>query len=200
MSLIPYIEPPKKKTKTKKQRTAWVKKKTKQEQKAVANANTAPYKGFKGGVFAKWGKRTWKVTADYINTLDSATYKDQYDTDKKKREPSDATFTYPLYKDLMPNVDIAAEIRNWRKLIGKASYLYLGGTLFGTQKKYRLVGVEAKNVDTMRGEIVHCDMKLTFSEITKSKGRKNPKRKKKTTTKKKTTPKKKATKKKTGKK
>ena len=194
MSLIPYIEAPskiKKKKLTKKQRAAWVKKKAKAERMAVANANSTPFKGFKGGTFAMWRKRTWKVTADQINTLDNATYKDQWDTDKKKREASEATFSYPLYKDLMPNIDVANEIRKWRSLIGKTGYLYLGGTLFGTQKKYRLVGVDAKNVDLIRGEIVHCDMKLSFLECKKTKSHKLPKRKKKRTSKKKTTPKKK---------
>ena len=197
MSLIPYVEAPtkvKKKKLTKKQRAAWVKKKTAAERKAVESANSTPFKGFKGGTFAKWGKRKWKVTADQINTLDNATYKDEWDSDKKKREASQASFTYPLYKDLMPSLDIASDIRAWRKLIGKTAYLYLGGTLFGTQKRYRLVGVEAKNIDLIRGEIVHCDMKLTFEECGKAKA-KLPKRKKKATSKKKKTAKKKATKK-----
>ena len=189
MSLIPYIEAPKK-IKKKKKRSAWVKKKTAAERRAVANANSTPFKGFKGGVFAKWGKRTWKVTADQINTLDNATFKDAWDSDKKKREASEATFSYPLYKDLMPSLDIANEIRAWRGLIGKAAYLYLGGTLFGTRKRYRLVGVDVKNIDLIRGEIVHCDIKLSFEECGKATA-KLPKRKKKATSKKKKTTKKK---------
>lgn len=196
MSLIPYVQAPakvKKKKLTAKQKKAWVKKKNKSLSKAVATANSSP---FKGGCYAKWGKRTWKVTADQINTLSDASWSDDWDTKDKKREASKAVFEFPLYKDLMPSLDIAAEIRAWRKLVGKSGYLYLGGTLFGVRKKYRLTGVEVSNVDLIRGEIVHCDVELNFTEIKKSKSKKLPKRKKKKTSKKKTAAKKKQTKKK----
>lgn len=200
MSLIPAVKAPakiKKKKLTAKQKKAWVKKKNKALVKQVATANSSP---FKGGCFARWGKKTWKVTADKINTLSDAAWSDEWDAKKKARLASEAVFEFPLYKDLMPKLDLASEIRSWRNLIGKSGYLYLGGTLFGTQKKYRLTNVDVSNVELIRGEIVHCDIELTFTEIKKSKSKKLPKRKKKATTKKKTTKKKKKTTKKTTKK
>ena len=196
MSLIPRVTAPKKTKKKKltaKQRKAWVKKKNKAAVKAVASANNSP---FKGGCFAKWRKRTWKVTADQINVLSDASFSDAWDAKKKKTEAAEVKFTYPVYKELMPKLDLAAEVRAWHSLVGKAGYLYLGGTLYGSKKKYRLTGVEISDTEIVRGEIVHCEIELTFTEIKKSKSRKLPKRKKKATTKKKTTAKKKATKKK----
>ena len=193
MSLIPRVTAPtkvKKKKLTAKQKKAWVKKKNRQNIKAVASANSSP---FKGGTFAKWRKRTWKVTADQINVLSDASFADEWDAKKKKTEAAEAKFTYPVYKDLVPKLDLASEIRAWHGLVGKTGYLYLGGTLFGSKKKYRLTGVEVSDTELIRGEIVHCEIELTFTEVKKSKSGKLPKRKKKATTKKKTTAKKKAT-------
>lgn len=200
MSLIPYVAAParkKKKKLTAKQKKAWVKKKNKANVKAVATANSSP---FKGGCFAKWRKCTWKITADQINVLSDASFADEWDAKKKKREAAEAKFTYPIYKDLMPKLDVANEIRKWHGLVGKAGYLYVGGTLFGSKKKYRLTGVEVSDTELIRGEIVHCEIELTFTEVPKSASKKLPKRQKKATSKKKTTAKKKATKKKATKK
>ena len=195
MSLIPYVEAPKKikkKKLTAKQKKKWVKKKNRNLSNAVIAANSTP---FKGGYFARWRNRIWTVTADQINTLSKASWSDEWDTENKKREASEASFEFPLYKDLMPNVDIAAEIRTWRKLIGCSGYLYLGGTLFGVQKKYRLTSVEVSNLDLIRGEIVHCDIELEFTELKKTTSKKLPKRKKKKTSRKRSSAKKKNAKK-----
>ena len=196
MSLIPYVKAPKKvkgKKLKPKQKKVWIKKKKTSLKRKVEKANRSPYKG---GCFAKWRNRTWKVTADQINTISEAKWEGEWDPDKKKKEPGEAKFSFPLYKDLMPKVNVASEIRSWNKLIGKTGYLYLGGTLFGSKKRYRLTGVVVKDVELFRAEVIHCYIELTFLEVKSSKSAKLPKRRKKKTTKKKTTAKKKATNKK----
>ena len=164
------------------------------ETSAVKVANLGGYS--KTGGLARWGKFTWRITADQIRTLTTAEFSDEWDLDDKKREPAEAKLSYPVYKDLQPNVNISSEIRQWRAQIGKAAYLYVGGTQFGTMKKYRLTGVDVQDVSQIRGEIVGCSIDLTFTEVKGSKSAKLPKRIKKKTTKKATKNKKKQPKKK----
>ncbi|MBQ9000813.1 MAG: hypothetical protein IJ087_03060 [Eggerthellaceae bacterium] len=193
MSLIPYLTP-NKKIKKKKKRKAAYKKAVRRARSAVTVANLGGY-GKTGGL-ARWGKYTWRVTADQIRTLATAEFSDEWDADGKKREPAEAKLSYPVHKDLQPYVNIASEIRQWRSLIGKAAYLYVGGTQFGTTKKYRLTGVDVQDVAQVGGRIVGCSIDLTFTEVKDSKSTKVPKRVKKKTTKKTTKGKKKQPKKK----
>ena len=118
MSLIPYIEPNKKIRKKNKRKKAY-KDAVDSAVKAVKNANIGSY-GTKTGGLARWGEFSWTVTADQIRTLSKVGFSDEWDKDDKKREPAEATLSYPIYQDLQPNVNIASEIRRWRQLIGTA--------------------------------------------------------------------------------
>ena len=190
MSLIPYIAPAKKKM-TKKKKAAYVKKQKAKAVNAVAKANKTN---------ARWGVYAWTVTADKIRTLSDASFTDEWNKDDSKRNPSEAKISFPVYKDLQPTADIANEIRTWRSQVGKTNYLYIGSTPFGCTKKYRLTKVDVSEVTQLRGEIVHCEIELTFTEVKGSKTKKLPKRITKKTSNMKATKKKKQAKKQTKKK
>lgn len=114
---------------------------------------------------ARWGKKKWQITESKIRSLSEASLQVEYDKSKKKKKDRwkrEAKITFPLYKGLVKNLDIAGEIWEWRTLINKKHALYIGGVAFGGFKVFQLVGVEASEIQVIGGEIVQCEIELTF--------------------------------------
>lgn len=134
------------------------------------------------GTIARWGKKQWKVTQSQIKSLSEASLNVEYDKSKKKKKERwkrEASITFPLYKGLVPNLDIAGEIWEWRTLINKKKALYIGGVAFGGFKLFQLVGVEVSEIQVVGSEIVQCEIELTFVTTKKSHKLKKYKKKRK---------------------
>lgn len=143
------------------------KKKTVKVKKPIAaKGKQASSRDKKKNLIARWGNQQWKITRSQIKALSDASMSAEYDTSGKKATmKTEAVLTYPVYKALMPKVDIAREIWKWRALIKKSYILYVGGVAFGGYKKYQLVGVDVSDVELSGAEIVHCEIELTFKAL-----------------------------------
>lgn len=126
---------------------------------------------------ARWKNKTWTITKEQARVLSDASMTAEYEkSGKKKTFKTEARLSFPLYKQLVPNMDIAAEIWSWRKLVKKKGVLYVGGVALGGCKQYQLVGVDVSNIAVVRGDIVQCDIELHFNGVKKSFSRKKYKR------------------------
>ena len=137
-------------------------------------------KNLQKSLIARWGNQKWSITTKQIKTLESAAFEAEFDPDKKKKkQKAEVTIEYKLYQELVPDSDISLEIWKWRKLLKKSKPLYIGSVAIAGYRKYKLINVAASNIVTRHGQIVSCDMELTFRAELKNHSMKKYKRKKK---------------------
>lgn len=149
--------------------------KTSASKKKIAAANP----------LARWGKYyDWKITADRLNSIDSLSWSDEWDSEKKRRNASTFTLSYPMRKEFWQSVSIENHMARWRARMGKTGAFYIGSRSLAGNRQYKLTGVNFKDVRQNRGVVTSCEVELTFTEV-KSKKVKTTKLKRRTTSKKK---------------
>lgn len=124
---------------------------------------------------ARWGNySSWKLTADQIYLFDEISMSREWvarttkGSGKKKKTIAahkgaiEFDFRFQLHKELVPSMNLAAEIRRWNARVGKTAPFYVGTTALGAARKYRLVGVDVSEIQQVRGTIVACTVELHF--------------------------------------
>lgn len=146
--------------------------KTRASKKKVAAANP----------IARWGRYyDWKITVDRLNSIGALSWSDEWDSEKKRREPSAFTLSFPLRKELWQKVSIEGQMSKWRSRIGKVGAFYVGSRSLAGNRQYRLTGVKFDDVRQNRGVVVACDVELSFTEVKSKKVKKTKLKRRKTT-------------------
>lgn len=122
---------------------------------------------------AKWGKKSWGVSASKVIALEglSFSYEQVADnntsTEDKKVTNERGTELFPLHFTTTlhsgAGVDVRAEIESWQALVTKVNYFYLNGKKLGPKLQLRKVSVDGVKLDDF-GRIRLAVLSFEFKE------------------------------------
>ena len=122
---------------------------------------------------AKWGSKTWAVSAKKVVTLQGLSFsysqvadnnsstEDKKPTNERGTELFPLSFTTTLHSGA--GVDVRKEIESWEKLVTKVNYFYLGGKKLGPMLQLRKVAVSDLKLDDL-GRIRLATLSFEFKE------------------------------------
>ena len=124
-------------------------------------------------VMAKWGPKTWEVSAKQIIALEDLSFSftqvadNNTSTEEKKTTNERGTELFPLKFTTVlhsgAGVDIRAEIEEWQELVTQVDYFYLGGKKLGPKLQLRNVSVGGVKLDDL-GRIRLATLSFEFKE------------------------------------
>lgn len=122
---------------------------------------------------AKWGNKTWSVSAKQIIALEDLSFSytqvadENTSTEEKKTTNERGTELFPLSFTTTlhsgTGVDIWKEIQSWKDLVTKVNYFYLGGKKLGPKLQLRKVAVSNTKLDD-NGRIRLATLSFEFKE------------------------------------
>lgn len=122
---------------------------------------------------AKWGSKTWAVSAKKVVALEGLSFSytqvadNNTSTEEKKTTNERGTDLFPLSFTTVlhsgAGVDVRKEIESWEKLVTKVNYFYLGGKKLGPKLQLRKVGVSNVKIDDM-GRMRLATLSFEFKE------------------------------------
>lgn len=122
---------------------------------------------------AKWGSKTWAVSAKKVVTLEGLSFSytqvadNNTSTEEKKTTNERGTDLFPLSFTTVlhsgAGVDVRKEIESWEKLVTKVNYFYLGGKKLGPKLQLRKVSVSNVKIDDM-GRMRLATLSFEFKE------------------------------------
>lgn len=122
---------------------------------------------------AKWGSKTWAVSAKKIVTLEGLSFsyeqkadnnsstEDKKPTNERGTELFPLSFTTTLHSGV--GVDVRKEIESWEKLVTKVNYFYLNGKKLGPMLQLRKVAVSDITLDDL-GRMRMAKLSFEFKE------------------------------------
>ena len=122
---------------------------------------------------AKWGNKTWTVSAKQIIALEDLSFSytqvadENTSTEEKKTTNERGTELFPLsFTTILHSgagVDVWKEIESWKALVTKVNYFYLGGKKLGPKLQLRKVAVSNTKLDD-KGRIRLATLSFEFKE------------------------------------
>lgn len=122
---------------------------------------------------AKWGSKTWAVSAKKVVALEGLSFSytqvadNNTSTEEKKTTNERGTDLFPLSFTTVlhsgAGVDVRKEIESWEKLVTKVNYFYLGGKKLGPKLQLRKVSVSNVKIDDM-GRMRLATLSFEFKE------------------------------------
>lgn len=122
---------------------------------------------------AKWGSKTWAVSSKKVLALEGLSFSysqvadNNTSTEEKKTTNERGTELFPLsFTTVLHSgvgVDVRAEIENWKKLVTKVNYFYLGGKKLGPKLQLRKVSVSDVRLDDL-GRMRLATLSFEFKE------------------------------------
>ncbi len=106
---------------------------------------------------AKWGSKTWAVSAKKVLALENLNFsytqvadentstEDRKITNERGTELFPLTFSTTLHSGA--GVDVRAEIESWKALVTQVNYFYLNGKKLGPKLQLRKVSVDVQKID-----------------------------------------------------
>lgn len=122
---------------------------------------------------AKWGSKTWAVSAKKVVALEGLSFsysqvadnnsstEDKKPTNERGTELFPLSFTTTLHSGA--GVDVRAEIESWKALVTKVNYFYLGGKKLGPKLQLRKVAVSDIKLDDL-GRMRLATLSFEFKE------------------------------------
>lgn len=108
---------------------------------------------------AKWGPKTWAVSAKQVVALEGLSFSytqvadNNTSTEEKKTTNERGTELFPLSFTTTlhsgAGVDVRAEIESWKELVTKVNYFYLNGKKLGPKLQLRKVAVDVQKLDDL---------------------------------------------------
>lgn len=124
-------------------------------------------------VMAKWGPKTWEVTASKVLALDDLSFSfeqvadNNTSTEEKKTTNERGTELFPLSFSTVlhsgAGVDVRDEIESWKALVTKVNYFYLNGKRLGGKLQLRKVSVNEVRLDNF-GRMRYAVLSFEFKE------------------------------------
>lgn len=119
---------------------------------------------------AKWGPKTWGVSAKKVMSLEGLGFSFTQVSDgseKKTKAEKRGTELFPLSFTTVlhsgAGVDVLKEIESWEKLVTQVNYFYLGGKKLGPKLQLRKVDVGETKVDDL-GRLRLATLSFEFKE------------------------------------
>lgn len=124
-------------------------------------------------VMAKWGPKTWEVSAKQIKALEDLSFsftqvadnntstEEKKTTNERGKELFPLTFTTVLHSGA--GVDIRAEIEDWEQLVTQVDTFYLNGKKLGPKLQLRKVAVGDVKLDDL-GRMILATLSFEFKE------------------------------------
>lgn len=122
---------------------------------------------------AKWGPKTWAVSAKKVVALQGLSFSytqvadNNTSTEEKKTTNERGTELFPLSFTTTlhsgAGVDVRAEIESWKNLVTKVNYFYLGGKKLGPKLQLRKVSANIDKMDDF-GRIRLATLSFEFKE------------------------------------
>ena len=122
---------------------------------------------------AKWGSKTWAVSAKKVVALEGLSFSytqvadNNTSTEEKKTTNERGTELFPLAFTTTlhsgAGVDVRAEIESWKALVTKVDYFYLGGKKLGPKLQLRKVAVGDVKLDDL-GRMRLATLSFEFKE------------------------------------
>ena len=122
---------------------------------------------------AKWGPKTWTVSAKKIVALQGLSFsfeqvadnntstEDKKTTNERGTELFPLSFTTTLHSGA--GIDVRAEIESWQKLVTKVHPFYLNGKKLGPKLQLRRVSVDVSQLDDL-GRMRLATLSFEFKE------------------------------------
>lgn len=124
-------------------------------------------------IMAKWGSKTWEVSANKITALEGLAFSFQQvadnntSTEENKTTNERGTELFPLSFTTVlhsgAGVDVRAEIESWQSLVTKVDYFYLEGKRLGPMLQLRKVAVSNVKLDNF-GRMRLATLSFEFKE------------------------------------
>lgn len=122
---------------------------------------------------AKWGPKTWAVSAKKVVALEGLSFSysqvadENTSTEEKKTTNERGTELFPLSFTTTlhsgAGVDVRAEVESWEKLVTQVNYFYLGGKRLGPKLQLRKVAVDSVKLDDL-GRMRLATLSFEFKE------------------------------------
>lgn len=122
---------------------------------------------------AKWGSKTWAVSAKKVVALEGLSFSytqvadENTSTEEKKTTNERGTELFPLSFTTTlhsgAGVDVRAEIESWKALVTQVNYFYLGGKKLGPKLQLRKVAVGDVKLDDL-GRMRLATLSFEFKE------------------------------------
>ncbi len=124
-------------------------------------------------VMAKWGPKTWAVSAERIVALTNLAFsytqvadnnsstEENQTTNQRGKELFPLTFDTVLHSGA--GIDVRAEIESWEALVTQVNYFYLAGTRLGPKLQLRKVSVSNTKIDDF-GRLRLATLAFEFKE------------------------------------
>jgi len=125
------------------------------------------------GIKVKWRDYSFTLSPTFLTSIEQMSLSKEWDTSKKKAQATELTLPVTFHKELDQRgaLSISDKIAALNSRVGKTGAIYVNGVRLAHAYSWRLVGVDASEVNNAMGVLDSAHVELTFRSIGWPKGK-----------------------------